>query len=190
MANTKQTIAVLRGKASFAKILGKPVPNYSKDGFEWKMDLVLTDAGAKELKPLGIADRVKRKDTYLEGTPHISFKQPELRKDGTKNDPIKVQDIIGKPWDQNKLIGNGSDVEVKFAVVDNGVGKKHGVYIRSVRILKLVPYERQEFDDVAEDDEFFAEFAAAQAKAEGDNTEFKQDFDITDDADLDDEVPV
>lgn len=190
MANTKQTIVVLRGKASFAKILGKPVLNYSKDGFEWKMDLVLTPAGAKELKLLGIADRVKRKDTYLEGAPHISFKQPELRRDETKNAPINVLDILNKPWDQNKLIGNGSDVEVKFAVVDNGAGKKHGVYIRSVRVLKLVPYVPQQFDDVTEDDEFFAEFAAAQAKVEGEDKEFKQDFDIADDADLDDEVPV
>ena len=185
--SSKPVIAVIRGQASFAKILGKPVPNYAKDGLEWKMDLVLSPAGKKEVVALGIKDRIKQKDTYLEGTPYMSIKQAELRKNGDNNDPITVVDIAGNPWDPNKLIGNGSDVEVKFSVVDNGPGKFTGVYIRSVRVLKLIPYSRQEFDEISEDDEFFAEYAAAKAV---EKDELDKVLDITRKPELDDDIPV
>lgn len=161
------TTVIFRGKASFAKILGAPVLNYSKDGKEWKMDLHIVDKGIlKEAKSLGISDKVKQKETYLNGDPHLTFKQSELRKDGTPNYPIKVVDAAGKPWPETTLIGNGSDVDVKFIVMDHGPGKNKGMYIRSVRVLKLVPYERREFDPIDENDEFFNEAEAAEELAQ------------------------
>lgn len=184
MANNTTTVT-LRGKASFAKILGAPVLNYSKDGKEWKMDLVITKDTVKEVKGYGIGDRVKSKDDYLDGRPFLSFKQAELRKDGTPNDPIKVVDINGKPWDHTKLIGNESDVDVKFRVVDYGVGKKNGVYIAAVRILNLVPYERQEFAPVTEDDDFAGNLAQAEDLVQAD-AEFQKDFGL--EAELDDDI--
>ena len=184
MANKTETF-VIRGKASFAKILGEPVLNYSKDGKEWKMDLLLTNKDSlKELKAAGIANRVKRKEGYLNGEPFMSFKQAEYRKDGvTKNEPIKVVDIKGNPWDDDKLIGNGSDVDVKFVKMDFGPGKKPGVYIRAVRVLNLVPYEGKDFAPVSEDDEFFQEAMKVSDK------EFAEDFGL-DAEDLDDEIPM
>lgn len=183
---------VFRGKASFAKILGDPILNYNKDGKEWKMDLELTDrASVKEAKGLGIGDRVRQKEGYLDGSPFMTFKQAELRRDGTPNQPITVVDPLGKPWNQNTLIGNGSDVDVKFVVMDHGPGKKHGVYIRGVRVLNLVPYERQEFEPISEDDEFYKEAKAAEEKAAQADKEFKKDFGLetSDEKSLDDDVP-
>lgn len=188
------TIVTFRGKTSFAKILGNPVGNKFGDDLNWTMDLVLTPEAVKEAKALGIGDRVKRKEEYLDGQPHMSFKQPELRKDGTPNKPIRVVDINGKDWDQNKLIGNGSDVDVKFAVADFGKGKKKGVYIRSVRVLKLVSFERKEFEDIDENDEFFNEAQQAAAlyadRRQREDAQFKKDFDLNTDDDLDDESPL
>lgn len=164
MANTTETVTI-RGKLSFAKLLGDPVLNYSKDGKEWKTDFY--DFPVKEIKALGIGDRVKEKDTYLDGKPYMSFKHPEYRKDGeTRNDPIKITDILGKPWDDNKLLGNGTVADLKFRVVDFGKGKKKGVYLQSVRVLDLVSYEKQTFDPIDETDEFFAAAQAAAAEAE------------------------
>lgn len=183
---------VFRGKASFAKILGEPILNYNKDGKEWKMDLELTDrTSVKEAKDLGIGDRVKQKENYLEGAPFMTFKQAELRRDGTPNQAITVVDPLGKPWNQNTLIGNGSDVDVKFVVMDHGPGKKHGVYIRGVRVLNLVPYERQEFEPISEDDEFYKEAKEAEEKAAQANKEFRKDFGLEtdDEKSLDDDVP-
>ena len=181
MANKPQT-AVFRGKAQYAKVLGEPMLNYNKDGKEWKIDLVLADKGLlAEAKKLGIGDRVKQKDDYVDGQSYMTFKQAEFKRDGTANEPIKVTDILGNPWPKDKLIGNGSDVDVKFVVIDYGPGKKSGVYIRSIRVLKLVEYNKKEFDDLPEDDEFAAEAKAAAEKRLRDMEQFKKDFDLKDD---------
>ena len=178
MANKPQT-AVFRGKAQYAKVLGEPMLNYNKDGKEWKLDLVLADKGLlAEAKKLGIGDRVKQKDDYVDGQSYMTFKQAEFKRDGTANDPIKVTDILGNPWPKDKLIGNGSDVDVKFVVIDYGPGKKSGVYIRSIRVLKLVEYNKKEFDDLPEDDEFAAEAKAAAEKRARDMEQFKKDFEL------------
>lgn len=184
MANKPQT-AVFRGKAQYAKVLGEPMLNYNKDGKEWKIDLVLADKGTlAEAKKLGIGDRIKQKDDYVDGQSYMTFKQAEFKRDGSANDPIKVTDILGNAWPKDKLIGNGSDVDVKFVVIDYGPGKKSGVYIRSIRVLKLVEYNKKEFDDLPEDDEFAAEAKAAAEKRARDMEQFKKDFDLdTDEGD-------
>ena len=156
MANTTQTVTI-RGKTSFAKILGDPVLNYAKDGKEWKVDIVIDKNTVKELKGYGIEDRVKTKENYLDGQPFLSFKQKEFRNDGSPNFPIKVEDVHGEKWNQETEIGNGSDVDVKFVIMDFGPGKKKGVYIRSVRVLKLVPFVRSEFAPLDESDPFYQE---------------------------------
>lgn len=49
-------------------------------------------------------------------------------------------------------IGNGSYVEVKFKVVPYKTTV--GVYPQAIRVLELVPYVRQEFAPLPEDNEF------------------------------------
>ena len=189
MANTTQKM-VVRGKASFARILGDPVLNYSKDGKEWKLDLVIDDATEKEFKAAGVGDRVKRKETYLNNAPHVTFKQAEFRRRGEPNQPIKVTDILNEPWDQRKLIGNGSDIDVTFVVQDHGPGKKKGMYIRSVRVLKLVEYNTEgDAPPIDEKDPFYAEAVAAAEKKVREAEQFRKDFELDDDvSDLGDEV--
>lgn len=169
MAINNTQIVTIRGKTSYAKILGDPVPNYSKDGYEWKMDLQITKETAKELKGYGIGDRVKMKPEYLDGQPFVTFKQREMRTDyktggQVKNDPPTVLDIAGKPWPQDKLIGNGSDVDVQFTIKDHGPGKKAGVYIRKVRVLNLVPYDNPDaLPPIDENDPFYKNLADVDA---------------------------
>lgn len=184
---------VLRGKAHYAKILGDPVLNFSKDGKEWKMDLELINEGfEKELEAAGIADRVKNKEKYLDGAPHLSFKQKELKRNGSANDPIEVVDAAGNPWDQSKLIGNESIVDVKFVVVDYGKSMPKGVYIRKVRVLDLVPFENNDFEPLDENDEFYQKAVQAERDqamlAMESTTASSVPFD-TEDA-LDDDLPV
>ena len=178
MANSKPQTAVFRGKAQYAKVLGEPMLNYNKDGKEWKIDVIFADEkGIKaEAKKLGIADRVKQKDDYADGKPYMTFKQAEYKRNGEANERVKVTDILGNPWPQDKLIGNGSDIDVKFVVVDYGPGKKHGIYIRSIRVLKLVEYNKQEFDAVSDDDEFAAEAKALAEQRAREAAQFKKDF--------------
>ncbi len=175
---------VIRGKTSYAKVLGDPVLNYSKDGKEWKMDLVIDKDTVKEFKDAGIGDRVKSKPEYLDGQYYVTFKQAEFRRNGEKNDPITVVDILGDAWDQKKLLGNGTDVDVTFAVADHGPGKKKGMYIRQIRVLKLVPYDgANEAPPINPDDPFFAEAEAARARKAMEDEQFKKDFGLNDTVD-------
>ena len=172
MANKTQTV-VIRGKLMYAKVLGEPIPNFAKDGKEWKTDIVVPKSVKKEMTSYGIADRIKMKDNYADGEPYMSFKQAEFKASGEPNKHIEIVDILGKPWPKDKLIGNGSVADLKFAVVDYGPGKKPGAYIRSLRILDHVPYDGgNSFGAVSEDDEYFKKAALAMA-AEDD---FKKDF--------------
>lgn len=193
MANKNVTV-VMRGKLMYAKVLGDPILNYSKDGKEWKFDLIPVDAkSAKaELKGYGIAERLRIKDGYANNQPYMSFKQKEYKANGDANAPIEVVDILGKPWPQDKLLGNDTVADVKFAVVDYGPGKKHGVYPRKIRILDHVPYEGGGFEPVSEDDEYFAKAAEAALQAEKTGNiapDFHKDFGLEED-ELDDELPV
>lgn len=150
-----QEFITLRGKLNYAKVLGSPVLNYDKNGNEWKLDFIITDnADLARLKKLGIADKVKQKEEYLDGQPHLTLRQAEFTKAGEKNDSPKVADVTGEPWDQTKLLGNGTVVDLKIRVADYGKGFRKGIYISGIRVLELVPYNRPVFDDLAEDDPY------------------------------------
>lgn len=186
MANKNQKI-VFRGKTSYAKVLGDPVLNYSKDGKEWKTDVIIEDSTEKEMKACGIGDRVKKKDDYLAGRKYVTFKQKEFRADGTRNEPITVVDILGDAWNQKVLIGNESDVEITANIVDYGPGKRPGFYIRKMRVLKLVPYAGETVSEISPDDPFYAEAEAARARKAQEDAQFKKDFGLAPEAeDLDD----
>lgn len=189
----------IRGKLSYAKILGAPVPNFAKDGKEWKLDLELTSpASVKELKSYGVGDKIKQKENYLDGAPHITLKQAELRADGTPNRPVNVVEIDGKtPWDQSRLIGNGTVADVKMAIMDNGPGKRESIYIRGVRILKLVEYQGAAFAPLDEDDEYFAgeegnptdSEPSAEKEKDDPKPSSRRKTKLDDRDDLDDDIP-
>lgn len=61
---------------------------------------------------------------------------------------------------------------------------KKGVYVRSVRVLNLVPYEKSEFTPIDEDDPFYKNLAAAEemaAAARDDGEPGPRDDDLDDD---------
>lgn len=173
MANTYY----IRGKAYYAKVLGRPVPNYNKDGFEWTIELEPDKEGVKLLKELGVGNRISKG----EKSNRILFRQKEKRLDGTNNDPITVVDKENHPWPQDKLIGNESIIDLKFNYVDYGKGKQAGLYPKGVRVLEHVPYQRVEFAPLKEDDEYFRD--PVEGEENDPAPDFKKDFDIPDDED-------
>lgn len=186
MAN--KTTHVIRGELHWAKVIGQPRLNTFTEEREWSVDVTPNDEGRKELKRIGIADRLKepkendtRKETF------ISFRQKEFRTNAktgekTPNRPIKVVDAQGKDWPQDMLIGNGSVADVKFTVHDNGRGRPKGVYIQAIRVLDHVPFESQEFAPLSSDDEYFASSSTVEDKPSS-----KSPSDNLDD--LDDDIP-
>lgn len=164
------TTLVYRGKVQYAKVLGDPVPNYAKDGKEWKFDFIPNDsvAAAKELKSLGVGDRLRTTEDSngnprYDGQLYLSFKQKAERNDGSPNQPIRVLDLKGKAWPEDVLLGNDTEVNLKFVVIDNGKGRFNGVYPRSLQVLSLVPYANREFEPL-DDEEEYARLAAEQER--------------------------
>lgn len=149
--------------------------------------------GRTLLRKLGIADRLREpKEGDSREESFISFRQKEFRADGTPADTIRVVNAENEAWGKD-LIGNGSEVDVKFAVKDYGKGKKKGVYIRAIRVLNLVPYVVQDFAPLTSDDEYFAgeEDDAAPAEGVGNFIESTCKLPTVQDAldELDDDIP-
>lgn len=137
-------IAILiQGQAKWAKVVGEPGWGYENKFKEWSIDVYVDKATIKKLKDEGLGDKLKDKGN---GT-YITFKRKELKTGGPKagepNDPIRVVDHRGQPWD-NRKIGNGSTVNVNFAINEYKPGQKNA-NILSLQVWDLVPYEGGEF---------------------------------------------
>jgi hypothetical protein len=153
-----------RGKVYWAKIVGDQAlhQNYDGTGRQWSFEFEPEDvsflkderlldrlkdpmAYALRLKERGETEKAETAREYAEGrTDYLVLKKPELNRDGEKNPPFRIYNADGEPWD-GRLIGNGSEVDVKLEVVDWGVGKKKSIYCTAIRVRELVEYEVDEF---------------------------------------------
>jgi len=137
-----QNIKTFTGKANWARVVGKPSKAYNPGENEWSIDLVLDEASLSEAHKLGMGSRVKK------GV--FKFTRSELKKAGPKkgeaNKPITILKSDGTAWDQETLIGNGSDVKVKFNMyMPKPFGNKQfppKAAILEVTVINLVPYEK------------------------------------------------
>lgn len=192
MSNDK--ILVLRGRLDWAKITGKARkytgnPKYDK-GPEWTMDL--TPDAASRAKLEAVLKKGKKSDKFREPyekdtrtETYLSFRVLETKANGEKNDPPKIADDQGQPWD-NRLIGNGSIADVKVRYVD--YDGTEGLYLQAVRVLGHIPYEIEEFAPLSEDDEYFS---APEAVTEEESSEGAPEVSAETENldDLDDEMP-
>ena len=71
----------------------------------------------------------------------VKFRRPHMPKNGIEalGGAPKVVDADDNIWDTEKLIGNGSTVEVFFSVYDSKFGT--GTRLEGVRVLELEEYE-------------------------------------------------
>lgn len=166
----------IRGEAYYAKVLGNPVDNYNRDGKEWTIELKPDKNAIKVLKELKLDSRI----TKGENKDRILFRQKEKRPSGELNRRISVFDANDKPWPVDKLIGNGSIVDLKFKFTDYGKGKIPGVYPQAIRVLEYIEYVRQEFAPLTEEDKYWKAPVAHEAN------DFHEDFDIEQPAEEDD----
>lgn len=132
---------LIQGKAKWTKVLGEPVWGYENKFKEWSIDVYVDDATEAKLKAEGLGSKLKDKGN---GT-YITFKRKELKVDGTPNQPIRVVDHHGEAWGTQK-IGNGSVVNVNFAINEFGKGKDdRTANILSMQVWDLVKFEGGEF---------------------------------------------
>ena len=130
---------LIRGKAKWAKIIGEPAWGYENAFKEWSIDVYLDEATVERLKNEGLGEKIKDKGDG----PFIKFSRKEFKQDGSPNQPIRIVDAKGQPWNGSK-IGNGSVVNVNFAINEYKKGK-FSANILSLQVWEHVPYEGGEF---------------------------------------------
>lgn len=137
-------MAMLQGPIYWAKILGKPQPGYDKRQLEWSFDVGIDKKTRKNLEELEVGDYIKPAEkngrTHASGTEYMKFSRKELKFDGSPGQPIKVVDRTGQPWPEDRKIGNGSIVNVKFAVNEKQSGGMKPSVV-ALQVWEYVPYE-------------------------------------------------
>lgn len=125
-------------KIYWAKVVGNPRPNYSKDGTEWSFDLSITPEVKKQLKAAGASSYFK--DLGDDRGTFIHLKRKGTKNDGTPAKPIAIVDHANGEWD-GRLIGNGSTVNVSVAFNEYGDKvKKIQVSPLAIQVWDFVKY--------------------------------------------------
>lgn len=104
---------LIKGRAKWAKIIGKAPPGYDNGPAEWSIDILLDDQGKKDYVASGADKFYLREDK--EGQTFVKFTRKAEKKDGTPSKPIEIVDHKNQAWD-NRLIGNDSVVNVCFTL--------------------------------------------------------------------------
>lgn len=104
----------IQGLASYAKILGAAPPGYDNGPAEWTVD-VLVNEDNKNLYLASGGDPFYIK-ADKEGREFIRFSRKAIKKDGGESKPIQVVGPDGQEWDHSVLIGNGSVLNIKYAL--------------------------------------------------------------------------
>lgn len=128
---------MLKGKAFYAKVVGKPKPGYDKTKLEWSLDVAIDADTKKTLVKQGVGEYVKNKGD--DRGDFVSFKRAAVKSDGTAAKPIGVFDSKGQPWDQSVFIGNGSVVNVMYALNEKAAGGLKPGLIK-MQVWEHVPY--------------------------------------------------
>ena len=133
----------VEGLAYWAK-LDRPQPNkysqYASDAKQYSIALYLDAHNKKLMESLNLASTIKQD----ENGDRFNFVLNYMTKAGKSMVPPKVLDCDLNDVTQSVLIGNGSKVEVEFALLDIQGGAHAGktkAFLRNVQIIDLVPYE-------------------------------------------------
>ena len=128
MANN---VHIVSGKAHWASVLA---PNTTYEPV-YSIDLELDDDTKSTIEGLGLT--VKNKG----GFDFVTIKRKLYKKNGDERPAPTVKDSANNSWN-DQLIGNGSQVNVKFATYDWTYAGKSGVGadLMAVQVVDLVPY--------------------------------------------------
>jgi hypothetical protein len=125
---------IIEGIAHWAKVQ-QPAENYDRTGYEWTIDVEVTEEEASKAEEQGL--RIIDKDGVL----FVKIKQKVEKKDGGSNKAPIVVDANNMPTQD--LIGNGSQVRVQYRTYEWTFGRKKGTSaaLQAVQIVELVAYE-------------------------------------------------
>ena len=136
-------MSVISGEAYWAHVI-TPNTKFNPDG-EWSKEVCNLDAKNKKIAE-GDGLTIKNKDD--DRGDFVTLKQYARTKDGSPR-KISVKDSQRNPFPNDKLIGNGSKVNVSYFPKEYTVygGGVKG-YLNAVQVVDLVEYKTDDFDVV------------------------------------------
>ena len=136
-------MSVISGEAYWAHVI-TPNTKFNPDG-EWSIEVCNLDAKNKKVAE-GDGLTIKNKDD--DRGDFVTLKQYARTKDGSPR-KISVKDSQRNPFPNDKLIGNGSKVNVSYFPKEYTVygGGVKG-YLNAVQVVDLVEYKTDAFDVV------------------------------------------
>lgn len=147
-------MTIISGKAHWAAI---KTPNTTFDP-QWQIDVTLDADNKAIVESAGLKVKNKGDDRG----DFVSLKRKVTRASGESNQAPTLIDRQNRPMTP-VLIGNGSDVNVKFKAFEynNSFGKGISADLQSVQVVNLVEYEGNDEDsfgaiDAPEGDDFDA----------------------------------
>lgn len=126
---------LINGLSNYAKIIGEPVQGFGNTYREWTVDLILDKKTEKRFKDEGLGKLLKE---TKDGRVFVKFRRKALNNKGQPNDPIEVIDNKGNLWGK-ELIGNDSELNVSFNILDLPTGKY--LWANKIQVWNHVPYE-------------------------------------------------
>ena len=122
-----------------------------KDQKEWSFDLANLDAKTiKALKKAGLGGLIKNKDD--DRGDFIHLRRRAKKKDGEDAKPISIVDHRNNKWD-DRLIGNGSTLNVFVAINENGGHGRKSLSPLSIQVWDHVEYQPKSAFPTREDNE-------------------------------------
>lgn len=127
-------------KCTWCRLLGKPHSGFDKTDRSqdrWSVDVSLSKEQVKELVGLGLKTQIKNRDD--DRGDFIQFIQKAFTRDGQPMRAPEVVDGQKKPWDQTKLIGNGSILNISYKIIETSFGPKKFLkpILKAVQVWKL-----------------------------------------------------
>ena len=124
---------IISGKAYWASVT-QPNTTYEP---VWCVDVCLDEDNKSLVESLGLTV----KNNGDEKGDFIKIKRKVNKRDGSQRNAPVVKDAENNSWD-DRLIGNGSQVNVKFSTYDWEYNKKKGTAtdLIAVQVVDLVPY--------------------------------------------------
>ena len=98
---------MIQGKTYWNRTVGEPHENKFAKSKQWSFDLSIDEDTEKKLLAKGMRKTYIRNKDDERGN-FLSFNRDAIKKDGSAGKPYEIVDDQGLPWDQSKLIGNGS----------------------------------------------------------------------------------
>ncbi len=153
-------------------MLGEPRDNQFNPGNGlWSIDVIVNKDTVKKLKSEGLGWKLKKTEQdnpwAPSGSDYIKFKRNEFyldfeSKEQKKNKPVYIIDSKGKPWNPQTLIGNGTEVNVRFNTYE-GLKKQTQISPGNweVQVVKHVPYEPNEPFPIYDETEIKEDFSDA-----------------------------